>query len=202
MVKPYADIRDDSRESGAVQREEGVEIPLIYLPFKIYFSLVGKMLPKKDIVQQIPFLCVKLRVTMNTAIKIVTMTLAATVWWLGGAVVSAETCSDNDCVTPQQHPTSAPKRKIVRVPRQTDALNTRVRAHFDTINARQLIQRLAPEDWQVHFDVQSGSLERTLIFHAETSRRRALNELLEELNLQGIFYPEDKLIMIAERTRP
>lgn len=74
-----------------------------------------------------------------------------------------------------------------------------VRAHFDSIAARALIEFLAPRGWRVRFDVAGGRLDRRVVFHAETTRRRALDELLDTLGLGGVFYPGAGLILIFSR---
>ena len=112
---------------------------------------------------------------------------------------SANVCKAGNCASATDD--AAQSRKPSRrqsAGRRVEALDTRIKAHFKSIRARQLIELLAPKDWQVDFDVADEYLEHQLLFHAETSRRRAMNKLLDDLGLQGIFYPGSQLIVITE----
>lgn len=82
------------------------------------------------------------------------------------------------------------------------ALDEPVTAHFESIRTDALIKYLAPSDWAVHFDLQDERLEQLVVFHAETSRRRALDSLLSRIGLQGIFYPHSRIIIIAQGSEP
>ena len=84
-----------------------------------------------------------------------------------------------------------------RVPRGT-GLNEKIIAHSDAANVRNLIKFLAPRGWRVHFDVAASRVDRALVFHAETTRRQALDRLCSSLGLKGIFYPRKRLVLIVE----
>ena len=92
---------------------------------------------------------------------------------------------------------SAKNTKSVLRKKNIEPLNTLIKAHFYDTNARNLIRWLSPKEWKIDFDVPAEKLNRQLNFHAETTRRHALNELLDGLGLQGIFYPGERLIVIA-----
>ena len=77
------------------------------------------------------------------------------------------------------------------------SLDDSVTAHFESVSIDVLIEYLAPADWAIHFDIDSNRLKQQVVFHAETSRRRALDNLLSQVGLQGIFYPQSRMIVIA-----
>lgn len=77
-------------------------------------------------------------------------------------------------------------------------LNEKIVAHSDATQVRELIDFLAPRGWRVQFDVEAARLDREIVFHAETTRRRALDELCLSLGLKGIFYPYRRLVLIVE----
>ncbi len=80
---------------------------------------------------------------------------------------------------------------------RVDALNQTISAHYEGIALHDLLDRLAPLGWKVQFDMTQSEINPTLVFHAETTRRQALNQLLLRLGLKGIFYRHKKLILIS-----
>ena len=76
-------------------------------------------------------------------------------------------------------------------------LEQKVAVHSGSADARELIEFLAPRGWRVRFDVAPSKLNRRLVFHAETTRRRALDQLCLGLGLKGFFYPRKRLVLIA-----
>lgn len=78
-----------------------------------------------------------------------------------------------------------------------DVLDQPVRAHYKAIALKDLLDVLCPPGWTVQFDMPSAEINPTLVFHAETSRRRALNQLLLKIGLEGIFYRHKKLILVS-----
>lgn len=84
---------------------------------------------------------------------------------------------------------------------RSNGLGEKVSVHTESENIRTLITFLAPPAWDVQFDVSVPSLERTMVFHAETTRQRALTELLQSLGLEGIFYPRRRLILVVDGVR-
>ncbi len=77
-------------------------------------------------------------------------------------------------------------------------LAQKVVVHTASANLRDLINFLAPQGWRVRFDVAVSKVDRALVFHAETTRRRALDQLCASLGLKGIFYPRKRLVLIVE----
>ncbi len=88
----------------------------------------------------------------------------------------------------EAEPGAAPRRS---------SLDERVIVHTNSANVRELVNFLAPQDWRVRFDVEAASIDRGLVFHAETTRRRALDQLCASLGLKGIFYPRKRLVLIV-----
>ena len=82
---------------------------------------------------------------------------------------------------------------------QKNVLDQPIRVHYEAIALQDLLQVLSPPGWKVQFDIPSSEVNPMLVFHAETSRRRALNQLLLRLGLEGIFYQHKKLILISGR---
>lgn len=80
-------------------------------------------------------------------------------------------------------------------------LDEKIVVHTGSKNIRTLIGFLTPPAWDVRFDVSAASLDRTVVFHAETTRRRALAELLRSLGLEGIFYPRRRLVLVVDGVR-
>ena len=80
-------------------------------------------------------------------------------------------------------------------------LDERVTVHTDSKEVRDLIDFLAPPAWRVQYDARAARLDRKMVFHAETTRRRALDELCSSLGLKGIFYPQRRLILIVDKVR-
>ena len=79
-----------------------------------------------------------------------------------------------------------------------NALDDPVAAHFDLVKVGDLIEYLAPAKWQIHFDLDDSLLEQSVVFHAETDRRKALDSLLSHVGLQGIFYSRSRMILITQ----
>ena len=90
-----------------------------------------------------------------------------------------------------------PARKLNAV-EDDSGLNERIIAHSDATQVRELVAFLVPHGWRVHYDVEASRLEREIVFHAETTRRRALDQLCLSLGLKGIFYPYKRLVLIVE----
>lgn len=88
--------------------------------------------------------------------------------------------------------------RATRRPGRTGDLDEKVIAHSDSANVRDLIKFLTPRGWRVRFDVAAAKLDRAIVFHAETTRRRALDQLCLSLGWRGIFYPYKRLVLIAE----
>ena len=80
-------------------------------------------------------------------------------------------------------------------------LDERVVVHTDSENVRDLIDLLAPPAWRVQYDASVTRLSRRMVFHAETTRKRALDKLCSSLGLKGIFYPRRRLILIVDEVR-
>ena len=78
-------------------------------------------------------------------------------------------------------------------------INEKVMAHFNKITLSDLIIYLAPEGWEVRFDVEDKRLTQHVVFHAETTRRRALDDILSKLGLKGVFYPTSDILLIYDR---
>ena len=82
--------------------------------------------------------------------------------------------------------------------RHERSLDEPLTAHFDSVKAGALLEYLAPPDWSLQFDVDASRLDQLVVFHAETSRRKALDILLSRIGMRGIFYPRSRIIIIAE----
>lgn len=95
----------------------------------------------------------------------------------------------------EQDRVSSPRRSSVTG--DDSELDERVVAHSDAAKVRDLITFLVPRGWSVDFDVETSQLNREVVFHAETTRRRALDQLCLSLGLKGIFYPHKRLVLIA-----
>lgn len=80
-------------------------------------------------------------------------------------------------------------------------LDEKIVVHTDSKDVRDLIDLLAPPAWRVQYDAGIAHLNRNMVFHAETTRRRALDELCSSLGLKGIFYPRHRLILIVDKVR-
>lgn len=71
-----------------------------------------------------------------------------------------------------------------------------VRSHFTRATLREVLNDLIPGNWQVQFDMSAELLDRHIVFHAETTRHRALDDLLSGLGLKGVLYPEAGVLFI------
>lgn len=76
-------------------------------------------------------------------------------------------------------------------------LDERIIAHSEAAKVRELVAFLVPRGWSVDFDVETSQLNREVVFHAETTRRRALDQLCLSLGWKGIFYPHKRLVLIV-----
>ena len=72
-------------------------------------------------------------------------------------------------------------------------------AHFEQITFQDLIQKLVPSGWKISFELPPEKLTQHLVYHAETSRRRALETLLDELEMLGTFYGGEGLLLIRSK---
>ena len=77
-----------------------------------------------------------------------------------------------------------------------DLMNEPVRAHFARVTLRKALEYLVPGGWSIEFDVPDGLPSRHVVFHAETTRRRALDDLLSGLGLKGVLYPRAGVLLI------
>lgn len=69
-------------------------------------------------------------------------------------------------------------------------------AHHQQIHLKSLIQHLVPRGWEVSYQLPYNKITKTITFHAETSRKRALEQLFLRLKLSGIFYPGQGLLLV------
>ena len=92
------------------------------------------------------------------------------------------------------------RKQPSRVGRRSE-LNEKIIAHTNSAIVRDLINFLTPRGWRVRYDVETDRLDREMVFHAETTRRRALDQLCLNLGFKGIFYPRKRLVLIIEGNR-
>ncbi len=78
-----------------------------------------------------------------------------------------------------------------------DGLEEMVVAHFEAISIERLANYLAPRGWEVHFDVPGSLAQQTVVFHAETTRKKALDTMLKGLNLKGTIYSQRGIVFIS-----
>ena len=71
--------------------------------------------------------------------------------------------------------------------------------HHNNVTLKRLVDELVPAGWKVEYQVPAEQTAQKLRFHAETTRRRALEELLDKLQLRGIFYSGSGLLLITGR---
>ena len=79
------------------------------------------------------------------------------------------------------------------------SLDEPIIAHFEQIAFQDLIQRLVPDGWKISFELPPEKMTQHLAYHAETSRRRALEHLLLELEMLGTFYSGEGLLLIRSK---
>ena len=72
-------------------------------------------------------------------------------------------------------------------------------AHYEQITFQELIKKLIPSGWKISFELPPEKLSQHLAYHAETSRRRALETLLDELEMLGTFYGGEGLLLIQSK---
>ncbi len=70
--------------------------------------------------------------------------------------------------------------------------------HHDSIQLRDLLTHLIPDGWELRLEIPKREARQVIAFHAETSRRRALDDLLKKLNLRGSFYPGAGLLLVSK----
>ena len=90
------------------------------------------------------------------------------------------------------------KRRIGNNP-NIGSLDEPIIAHFEQISFQDLIQKLVPDGWKISFELPPEKMTQHLAYHAETSRRRALEELLNELEMLGTFYGGEGLLLIRSK---
>ncbi len=78
-----------------------------------------------------------------------------------------------------------------------DALEEIVVAHFGAISIERLANFLVPEGWEVRFDLPGSLVQQTVVFHAETTRKKALDTMLKGLNLKGTIYFRRGIVLIS-----
>ncbi len=78
-----------------------------------------------------------------------------------------------------------------------DGLEEMVVAHFEAISIERLANFLAPKGWEVHFDLPGSLAQQTVVFHAETTREKALDTMLKGLNLKGTIYSQRGIVFIS-----
>ena len=77
-------------------------------------------------------------------------------------------------------------------------LSEPVAVHHDSIQLRDLLIHLIPDGWELRLEIPQHEAAQIIAFHAETSRRRALDDLLKKLNLRGSFYPGAGLLLVSK----
>ena len=77
-------------------------------------------------------------------------------------------------------------------------LSEAIAVHRDSIRLHDLLALLIPAGWQLRLEIPRREAVQIIAFHAETSRRRALDDLLRELNLRGAFYPGAGLLLVSK----
>ena len=77
-------------------------------------------------------------------------------------------------------------------------LSEPVAVHHDSIQLRDLLAHLIPDGWELRLEIPKRETRQIIAFHAETSRRRALDDLLKKLNLRGSFYPGAGLLLVSK----
>ena len=77
-------------------------------------------------------------------------------------------------------------------------LSEPVAVHHDSIQLRDLLTHLIPDGWELRLEIPKREARQIVAFHAETSRRRALDDLLKKLNLRGSFYPGAGLLLVSK----
>lgn len=73
-----------------------------------------------------------------------------------------------------------------------------VAVHHDSIQLRDLLTHLIPDGWELRLEIPPSEAGQIIAFHAETTRRRALDDLLRKLNLRGSFYPGAGLLLVSK----
>lgn len=77
-------------------------------------------------------------------------------------------------------------------------LSEPIAVHHDSIQLRDLLTHLIPDGWELRLEIPKREARQVIAFHAETSRRRALDDLLKKLNLRGSFYPGAGLLLVSK----
>ena len=77
-------------------------------------------------------------------------------------------------------------------------LSEAIAVHHDSIQLRDLLTHLIPDGWELRLEIPQRAARQIIAFHAETSRRRALDDLLKKLNLRGAFYPGAGLLLVSK----
>lgn len=76
-------------------------------------------------------------------------------------------------------------------------LNEAVTVHKEAISLHDLLIHLIPDGWRLSLQIPDFDAEQIVAFHSETTRRRALEGLLQKLNLKGIFYPGAGMLLVT-----
>lgn len=69
-------------------------------------------------------------------------------------------------------------------------------AHYSRISVKKLVAQLIPEGWQVNYQIPLAVTGQLVVFHAETTRRKALEQLFKKLKLAATFYPGEALLLV------
>ena len=94
---------------------------------------------------------------------------------------------------------NADSRRAVQDSETSGNIDEAIIAHHDQITLSGLIDELIPAGWSVSYQISPEKINQLLVFHAETTRRRALEQLFEQLRLTGTFYPGDALLLVQVR---
>lgn len=76
-------------------------------------------------------------------------------------------------------------------------LNEPIAVHKEAVSLHDLLIHLIPDGWRLSLQISDFDAEQIVAFHSETTRRRALEGLLQKLNLKGIFYPGAGMLLVT-----
>lgn len=83
--------------------------------------------------------------------------------------------------------------------RSLQGLDENIIAHHDQISFKRLVELLVPQGWEVIYEIDSAKLDQELVYHAETTRRRALENLFEQMDVAGTFYFGQGFLLVRNK---
>ena len=78
----------------------------------------------------------------------------------------------------------------------SDDFQQSIAIHYSEIILKDLIKEIIPRGWKINYEIPHDKITQIVTFHAESTRRKMLEQLFANLHLEGVFYPLRKILLV------